>query len=29
LVDRQVVEADPNYLRRREILDTAEVLHGA
>jgi len=29
LVDRTIVEKSPNYIRRRQILDSAEVLYGA
>ncbi len=29
LVDRQAVVSDPNYLRRQQILESAEVLHGS
>lgn len=29
LVERRVVEQSPNYIRRRQILDSAEVLYGA
>lgn len=29
LVDRQVVEKSPNYLRRQQILGSAEVIYGA
>lgn len=29
LVDRQAVEASPNYIRRKEVLGTAEVIYGA
>jgi predicted nucleotidyltransferase len=29
LVDREVIEKSPNYIRRKQILSTAEVLHAA
>jgi predicted nucleotidyltransferase len=29
LVDRRVLEASPNYIRRRHILDSAEVVYAA
>jgi predicted nucleotidyltransferase len=29
LVDRRVLEQSPNYLRRRQILETAEPIYGA
>ncbi len=29
VVDRQAVEASPNYIRRREILNSAEVIYAA
>lgn len=29
LVERRVIEQSPNYIRRRQILDSAEVLYGA
>jgi predicted nucleotidyltransferase len=29
LVERRLIEEDPNYIRRREILSTAEVIYAA